>query len=132
MSGAVPFGYSGAVWSLFSRTPRAGTLDGSGVLSVEAGTPASRSRLRLQVRMAPQRIDDARFQAYGCPTTIAVGAWLAERVAGAPVGELAGIDAKEIRQALEIPEDRLHCALLGEDLVKALRDQLAGIGAPRA
>ena len=28
--------------------------------------------------------------------------------------------AADIRQALEIPEDKLHCALMGEDAVKSL------------
>lgn len=115
-----PFGYSEAVWRLFREAPRAGTLDGPGVVAAESSTPANRSRLRLQVKMADTRISDARFQAYGCPTTIAVGAWLAERAVGRPVTELSGIDAKKILEALEIPEDRTHCALLGEDLVKSL------------
>ena len=118
-----PFGYSEAVWRLFSEAPRAGALEGPDVRSVEAATPASRSRVRLQVKMADARIGDARFQAYGCPTTIAVGAWLAGRVVGREVAELSGIDSKMIREALEIPEDRTHCALLGEDLVKSLLSQ---------
>lgn len=120
-----PFGYSATVWRLFNEAPRAGALEGAAVRSAEAATPASRSRLRLQVKMADARIGDARFQAYGCPTTIAVGAWLAGRVVGRAVAELSGIDAKMIREALEIPEDRTHCALLGEDLVKSLLSQLA-------
>ena len=119
-SGSNPFGYSEPVWRLFREAPRAGSLDGPGVLTVEAATPAARSHLRLQVKMSGSRIDDARFQAYGCPTTIAVGAWLAERVPGRDLQELARIDAKMIREALEIPEDRTHCALVGEDAVKSL------------
>jgi len=114
-----PFGYSDPVWRLFRETPRAGVFEGE-ALTASAATPASRGRLRLQVRLAGARVSDARFQAYGCPTTIAVGAWLAERAVGASLKELAAIRAQEIRQALEIPEDRLHCALLGEDALKSL------------
>ena len=115
-----PFGDSAPVWRLFNEAPRAGTLEGPGVVTGEAATPAARSRVRLQVKMSGSRIDDARFQAYGCPTTIAVGAWLAARVTGRDLQELARIDAKMIREALEIPEDRTHCALVGEDTVRAL------------
>lgn len=114
-----PFGYSDAVWRRFRETPRAGVLD-DGAMAGAATTPASRARLRLQVRLERGRVADARFQAYGCPTTIAVGAWLAERAVGRSLEELAAIRAAEIRQALEIPEERLHCALLGEDAVKSL------------
>lgn len=114
-----PFGYPERVWRLFCETPRAGTLDGP-VVAGTATTRAGSGRLRLQVRLEGVRVADARFQAYGCPTTIAVGAWLAEHAAGRPLAELAGLRAADIRQALEIPEDKLHCALMGEDVIKSL------------
>ena len=120
-----PFGYSEAVWRLFNETPKSGTLQGPGVLSAEASTPANRNRVRLQAKMSGSRIDEARFQAYGCPTTIAVGAWLAGWAVGRGIEELARIDAKSIREALEIPEDRTHCALMGEDVLKSLLGQIA-------
>jgi NifU-like protein involved in Fe-S cluster formation len=115
-----PFGYSEPVWRLFTQAPRAGELEGPDTRTGRAETRANRSRLRLQARMSGGRVADARFQAYGCPTAIAVGAWLAERAIGRSLAELGAIGAGEIRQALEIPEDRLHCALLGEDALKSL------------
>ena len=118
-----PFGYSEPVWRLFTQTPRAGVLVGPDTRTGTAETRANRSRLRLQARMAGGRIADARFQAYGCPTAIAVGAWLAERVIGRSLAELGAIGAPEIQQALEIPENRLHCALMGEDALKSLCKQ---------
>lgn len=120
MAGVNPFGYSEAVWRLFTEAPRAGLLEGPGTRAGRAMTPANRSRLQLQARVSGTRIEDARFQAYGCPTAIAVGAWLAERAIGRSLDELAAIGAAEIQQALEIPETRLHCALLGEDAIKSL------------
>jgi NifU-like protein involved in Fe-S cluster formation len=115
-----PFGYPDEVWRLFTEAPRAGLLEGPGTRIGSAATPANRSRLQLSARLAGTRIEDARFQAYGCPTAIAVGAWLAERAIGRSLDELAAIGVAEIRQALEIPEERLHCALLGEDAIKSL------------
>ncbi|MGH8631537.1 MAG: iron-sulfur cluster assembly scaffold protein [Burkholderiales bacterium] len=115
-----PFDYSDAVWRLFTATPRAGDLTGPDTRTGTAETSANGSRLQLQARLAGERIEDARFRAYGCPTAIAVGAWLAERAIGRSLAELAAIRAGEICQALEIPESRLHCALLGEDAVKSL------------
>lgn len=119
-----PFGYSDAVWRLFTEAPRSGTLTGPHTRTGVAATPANRHRLQLQALVEDSRVEDARFRAYGCPTTIAVGAWLAGEAVGRPLQDLARIRAREIRQALEIPEDRLHCALLGEDAIKSL------VGAP--
>lgn len=118
-----PYGYPEPVWRLFRETPRAGTLEAP-ALTGTATTRAGSGRLRLQVRLDAGRIGDARFQAYGCPTTIAVGAWLAERAVGLTPAELGALRAADIRQALEIPEDRLHCALMGEDTVKSLLERL--------
>lgn len=120
---ANPFGYSPAVWRLFTETPRAGVLHGSGVLTGIAETRANQNRLQFQVQLQGSRIADARFQAYGCPTTIAVGAWLAEEAIGKTLEVLSSFKAKDIRQTLDIPEDRLHCILMAEDAVKSLRER---------
>jgi NifU-like protein involved in Fe-S cluster formation len=115
-----PFGYSDAVWRLFTLAPRSGALKGPQVRTGTATTPVNNSRLQITARVEGDRVEDARFRAFGCPTAIAVGAWLADRAIGRPLTELAAISAAAICQAREIPENRLHCALLGEDAVKSL------------
>lgn len=117
------FDYSPGVWTRFGQTPHAGRLreQDAGVVSVQVGSKAARSLLKLQVQREPLK---ARFLAYGCPTAIAVGQWVCEQIEGQGPAALSGITAPLIRQALEIPEDRIHCALMGEDAIKALLPQL--------
>lgn len=133
-----PYGYSETVWRLFQDAPRAGifspglalsaaadviekdSVSSALALSASAATPANRSVLTLHLQIEEGCVSDARFQAYGCPTTIAVGAWLAQQAVGRRPEELSGIKAATIRQALEIPDERSHCALLGEDVIQAL------------
>lgn len=114
-----PYGYSDEVWRLFGDTPNAGTLEGTGVVRVRVEDPARNSLLELQWRVEGERVAEARFRALGCPTTIAVGAWLATASAGRPLSALVHIDAAAIRRGLQLPDDRAHCALLGEDLIRA-------------
>lgn len=123
---ANPFGYSGPIWKLFRTVPHAGGFAAGtpGVVTAEAHSNAARSRLRLQLRFEHGRVADARFRAYGCPTSIAVGAWLADWAIGKDAHELASLDAARVREELEIPEDRAHCALLGEDALRAVLDRL--------
>jgi len=118
---ADPFGYGTRVWTLFNEAPRAGEFpEGEpAVVTGQAGTPAARSVLRVQLKFDGDCVADARFRAYGCPTSIAVGAWLAEWAQGKSVAELATLTMKQLRDALEIPDDRAHCAMLGEDALKA-------------
>ncbi|MFP5357885.1 MAG: iron-sulfur cluster assembly scaffold protein [Gammaproteobacteria bacterium] len=114
------YGYPPPVWARFAAPRHAGRLTGPGVHSVEAGSPATSARLNLQLRWEQGRVADCRFLARGCPVTLAVGEWLCERLSGASAAELAAIGAPEIRQALEIPEDKAHCALMGEDVLRSL------------
>jgi NifU-like protein involved in Fe-S cluster formation len=117
------FGYSAAIWKRFADPQHVGVFETGDAHVAVAGTPASKSVLRLGWKVDGGQIVDARFQAYGCPVTIAVGEWLAEQSRGAAIGALARIDAAKIRAALEIGDDRAHCALLGQDVVRALLDQ---------
>lgn len=116
-----PFGYAAPIWQRFNAPARAGGFAPGtpGVVTGEAGTPAARSVLRLELKLSGHHVEEARFRAYGCPTSIAVGAWITEWVAGRSLDELSGLRAATLRQALEIPEDRAHCALMGEDALKA-------------
>jgi NifU-like protein involved in Fe-S cluster formation len=121
------FGYSDAVWDRFGQPAHAGRLEpGPGVFSARAGTAAARSLLELSLRVQGGMIEQARFRAYGCPSAIAVGEWLAEQLAGKAVEALRANpwNAAAIRQALNLAEDRAHCALMGEDVLSALLKQM--------
>jgi cysteine desulfurase len=121
-----PYGYSAQVWRLFNRTPAAGCFPPGtpGVITGCAETRSTQAVLQLQLRLEADRVVDARFLARGCPTTIAVGAWLAQAAVGRRTGELAALDAAALRRALEIPEERAHCSLMGEDAIRALLAEL--------
>lgn len=125
-----PFGYPQKVWELFSHAPRAGSFAAaqSAVRRGSAGTRASGARLQLEFLMDGERVADARFRAFGCPSSIAVGAWIADWSIGRTQAELATLTAAALRSELEIAEDRAHCALMGED---ALRDALSDKGSQR-
>jgi NifU homolog involved in Fe-S cluster formation len=118
--------YPPLVWRLFRETPGAGRLPETdpAVVHAEAGSRAADARLRLWVRWTAERVEAARFEAFGCPVTLAVGAWLTQALAGRTRVEVAALDAAALRAALEIPEARIHCALIGEDAVRALLARL--------
>lgn len=114
------FGYPDAVWRHFAMPVHAGVLPAAARVA-EAGSPAARSLLRMAVTVDKGQIGEARFLAYGCPVTIAVGNWLAGWLTGRRVTDLR-LDAADIRTALEIPEEKTHCALMGEDIIRRLRE----------
>ncbi len=114
-------GYPSAVWRAFTQTPRAGSLEpGPDLVAAEVGSHAGKFRLRLECRISEGRVVDARFRAYGCPYTIGVGAWLAEWCLGRPAADLGAPPIAELRCGLEIPEDRAHCWLMAQDVLRDL------------
>ena len=123
-NGGNVFGYAEPIWQRFSAPTHVGELQGEGVLSAEVGSPAAKSLLRLQVKSVQGVVTETAFRAYGCPTAIAVGEWLAASLLGLKTADWGQFTASRIRQALEIPDDRAHCALMGEDVVRALVTRL--------
>jgi NifU-like protein involved in Fe-S cluster formation len=113
--------YSPQVWRLFETAPGAGRFgpEVTGVVVGEGHSRASTSALRLEFRVEAGKVADARFQAYGCPTSIAVGAWIAGWSRDRTPAEIVALRAARLRSELEIADDRAHCALLGEDAVRA-------------
>ena len=126
-AGENPFGYPEPIWQLFAAAPRAGRFapGQAGVHRGRARTPASNSVLEVQMKFVQGRVDDARFRAYGCPVSIAVGAWIAQWSIGRAPSELAALTAAALREALEIPDEKAHCALMGEDALRALLKSLS-------
>ena len=117
------FGYSDAVWQRFVTPAHAGALSGAAVKTTEAGSPAVKALLRISVKLEQDRVIEARFLAFGCPVTIAVGEWLAEQLTSQKLTGLR-LTAADIRAALEIADDKTHCALMGEDIIRRLQEQL--------
>ena len=115
-------GYPSEVWQLFRHTPRSGAVDPGlpGVCTGEARSATGNMRLRLSVRADSGRVMDARFQAHGCPYTIAAAAWLARWLVDRPWEDLKNPPTTELRAALEIPEDRAHCWLMAQDVLRDL------------
>ena len=90
------------------------------VLTLKAENRATASTLALHLQVREGRVCAARFSAFGCPVGIAVGAWLAQKAVGLSLAEARQLGAAPLRAALEIPDEKLHCALMGEDALQQL------------
>ncbi len=101
----------------FRALPGAGVLPvGSGSHSGEAGSAATGTHVRFHLQRAAGVVIAARFQAYGCPHTLAVCAWLTEQLVGraAPPG-----GPQEWASVLSVPIEKLSRLLTVEDALNA-------------
>lgn len=112
------YGYSTPIWQRFCRPYSAGLAVSA--RAVQVGSPAAHAWVRLQMSAEE---GGARFCAFGCPVTIAVAQWVCEWLAE-PASQRAPATAASIRAALEIADDKAHCALMGEDLIRALPPEM--------
>jgi len=102
---------------LFSSLRHTGALDGPGVAIGEAGRQQRGTRVRFALRRHGPDILEARYLAYGCPHTLAVCEWLAQRLE-AGEGLRVGTATDWARQ-LNIPAAKLGRLLVVEDALRA-------------
>jgi nitrogen fixation protein NifU and related proteins len=106
------------------RHPRnAGTLENPDA-TFEDNNPLCGDRIRMDVRIAGDRIEDVRFAGRGCAISQASASLLTEAVKGKTVSEVQQLsdDAVLENLGISISAVRLKCALLG---IKVLKSALA-------
>jgi NifU-like protein involved in Fe-S cluster formation len=115
--------YSAAVVEHFQRPRNGGHLGaGEGVIKGIAGSVAQGTMFVLSARVAGNRIEAVRFEAYGCPHCIAAGSWLTERLVGLTEPELRQWRWRAADDALKFPAEKRGRLLILEDAVKALSE----------
>jgi NifU-like protein involved in Fe-S cluster formation len=118
-------GLSPPIRELFSRLRGAGPLpDSAGtVLRGEAGQESSEIWVRLHLLVRDDTVIEARFQALGCPHTLATASWLALQLAGRKRSAAQPGTPQDWARALVVPVEKLGRLLLIEDALHAALQQ---------
>jgi len=122
--------YSKTVMDHFRSPRNVGVMedaDGKG----EVGNPLCGDMMTLYLKVKDERIQDIKFQTFGCGAAIAVSSMLTEMAKGKGIEEAKRITNKDVAQALEgLPKNKLHCSNLGADAlhlaIKDYEDRKAG------
>jgi NifU-like protein involved in Fe-S cluster formation len=117
---------SAAAREHFEHPRHGGALnpDSPDVAVALVGEPASGAILQLHLRVdESEAIAAVRFKAYGCGWLVACGSLLAERIQGRTLVEAARFQHHVLVETLDVPPEKLYCAVLAETALKtALRD----------
>jgi cysteine desulfurase len=92
---------------------------GDTAVSGEAGAPGQDTWIRFHLLVADDVVKDARFQAYGCPHTMAVAAWMAKSLPGRNRRSLQPGTPAEWAADHGVPVEKLGRLLVVEDAVQA-------------
>ncbi len=90
-----------------------------GLLIGEAGGPGEETWVRFHLRVADDTVKEARFQAFACPHTMRVAAWLCEAVRGRTRQALIPETPGAWAQAHHVPPEKLGRLLVLEDALRA-------------
>ena len=102
-----------------TQTGDAASASADGDVHGEAGSVAEGAWVRFHLRVANGIVKAALFQAYGCPHTLAVTAWLTEQLPGRSLTDgVPGTPAAWL-EALDVPVEKLGRLLTVEDAVRA-------------
>ena len=112
------------VLDLFLRAPGAGRAEGPGWSSGEAREPLSATHVRVHLQVAGGRIGNVRWEARGCPYTLALLALLAGQLPGRAVSD-GFPDLRVLAAELGAPAAKLGRFLVVQDAVAAAVLQLA-------
>lgn len=126
--------YSQVVMDHFKNPRNVGVIeDADGV--GEVGNPLCGDMMTIYLKINDDRIDDIKFQTFGCGSAIAVSSMLTEIARGKTIAEARKITNKDVADALEgLPKNKLHCSNLGADAlqlaIKDYENRKAGITRP--
>jgi nitrogen fixation NifU-like protein len=115
--------YSDLVMDHFRNPRNVGELaDADGVGQV--GNPVCGDVMKLMIKVKDERIEDVKFQTFGCGAAIATSSMVTEMVAGKTLKEALAISNKAVAEALGgLPATKMHCSNLAADaLHKAIED----------
>ena len=126
--------YNEVVMDHFRNPRNVGTIEDADGIG-EVGNPLCGDMMTIYLKIADDRIEDIKFQTFGCGSAIAVSSMLTEITKGKTIAEAKKITNKDVANALEgLPKNKLHCSNLGADAlqlaIKNYEDRLAGVTRP--
>lgn len=90
----------------------------------EQTNPVCGDRLRLALIVRDDRIQAARYLAYGCPPTLVCGSVLTELVTGKTTSEVKNLTRAELLEAIGgLPSRKHHAAALAIEALQAALSQ---------
>ncbi len=110
--------YSEKVMDHFTNPRNVGELADADAVG-ETGSFKCGDTMKLYLKVKDERIEDIRFQTFGCGAAIASSSMLTEMVKGKTIDEAARVTNQDVADELGgLPPMKLHCSNLAADALQ--------------
>ena len=111
--------YTETVMDHFTHPRNVGEIpDADGV--GEVGNAKCGDIMKMYLKIKDNRIEDAKFETFGCGSAIASSSMATELINGKTIEEALAVTNKQVVDALGgLPAYKLHCSVLAEESIKA-------------
>ena len=107
--------YSATVLDHFNHPRNAGVIEAADGIG-EVGNPVCGDMMTFYVKVKDNRLEDVKFQTFGCVAAIAVSSLVSEMAKGKDLEEAKKITNKQVAKTLGgLPPYKLHCSNLGAE-----------------
>jgi len=113
--------YSKKVIEIFKNPKYAGRIKNADAIGT-VGNIKCGDKIQVFLKVKDKKIEDIKFQTYGCPAAISTSDTLCKLVKGKTLEEAEKMTYKDIIEDLgEVPKIKYHCSIMGmEALHKAI------------
>lgn len=114
--------YSEKVMDHFRNPRNVGVIeDADGV--GEVGNAKCGDIMKMYLKIEDDKIEDVKFETFGCGSAIASSSMATELIKGKPVSEAMELTNKAVAEALDgLPDYKMHCSVLAEEAIKNALD----------
>ncbi|WP_017873532.1 Fe-S cluster assembly scaffold protein NifU [Candidatus Caldatribacterium saccharofermentans] len=92
--------------------------DADGVGKV--GNPVCGDVMVMYLKIRDDRIEDAKFETFGCGAAIATSSMATELIKGKTIEEALRVTNRAVAEALGgLPPHKMHCSVLAEEAIRA-------------
>ncbi|MDP2952782.1 MAG: Fe-S cluster assembly scaffold protein NifU [Chloroflexota bacterium] len=124
--------YTDMVMEHFSHPRNVGSIPDADGVGTE-GNPVCGDLMKIYIKVKDDRIEDIKFQTFGCGAAIATSSMVTDMVKGKTLDEALAISNQAVAEALGgLPANKMHCSNLAADaLHRAIEDYRSKLAAPK-